>query len=75
MDYIAMVEKAREELLQEVNQRCDDLIRRYQEEEQGISPKIEVRERTLAWSSPATLKGKKPVSMTFASGETIATPT
>ena len=47
MDYIAMVEKAREELLQEVNQRCDDLIRRYQEEEQGISPKIEVRERTL----------------------------
>ena len=43
MDYIAMVEKAREELLQEVNQRCDDLIQRYQEEEQGSSPKIEVR--------------------------------
>lgn len=25
MDYVAMVEKAREEPLQEVNQRCDDL--------------------------------------------------
>lgn len=46
MDYIAMIEKAREELLQEVNRRCNDLIRRYQEEEQGISPKAEVRERT-----------------------------
>ena len=75
MDYIAMIEKAREELLQEVNQRCDDLIRRYQEEEQGISPKIEVRERTLAWSSPAALKGKYPVALTFASGEVVLTPT
>lgn len=75
MDYIAMIEKAREELLQEVNQRCDDLIRRYQEEEQGISPKIEVRERTLAWSSPATLKGKYSVALTFASGEVVLTPT
>lgn len=74
MDYIAMIEKVREELLQEVNQRCDDLIRRYQEE-QGISPKIEVRERTLAWSSPATLKGKYPVALTFASGEVVLTPT
>ena len=35
MDYIAMIEKAREELLQEVNQRYDDLIRRYQEDKQG----------------------------------------
>lgn len=74
MDYIAIIEKVREELLQEVNQRCDDLIRRYQEE-QGISPKIEVRERTLAWSSPATLKGKYPVALTFASGEVVLTPT
>ena len=70
MDYIAMVEKAREELLQEVNRRCDDLIRRYQEEEQGISPKTEVRERTLAWISPAALKGKRPVA-----GEVVLTPT
>lgn len=75
MDYIAMIEKAREELLQEVNQRYDNLIRRYQEEEQGISPKIEVRERTLAWSSPAALKGKYPVALTFASGEVVLTPT
>ncbi|CAK7089349.1 MAG: hypothetical protein ENTB_04686 [Enterocloster aldenensis] len=75
MDYIAMIEKAREELLQEVNRRCDDLIRRYQEEEQGISPKAEVRERTLAWISPATLKGKRPVALTFASGEVVQTPT
>ena len=29
MDYIAMIEKVREELLQEVNQRCDALIQRY----------------------------------------------
>ena len=75
MDYIAMIEKAREELLQEVNRRCDDLIRRYQEEEQGISPKAEVRERTLAWISPAALKGKRPVALTFASGEVLQTPT
>lgn len=75
MDYIAMIEKVREELLQEVNQRCDDLIRRYQEEEQGISPKTEVRERTLAWISPAALKGKRPVTLTFASGEVVLTPT
>lgn len=75
MDYIAMIEKAREELLQEVNRRCDDLIRRYQEEEQGISPKTEVRERTLAWISPASLKGKRPVALTFASGEVVLTPT
>lgn len=75
MDYIAMIEKAREELLQEVNRRCDDLIRRYQEEEQGISPKTEVRERTLAWISPAALKGKRPVALTFASGEVVLTPT
>ena len=75
MDYIEMVEKAREELLQEVNRRCDALIRNYQEEEQGISSRPENQKRILAWVSPATLKGKKPVSMTFASGETIATPT
>ena len=75
MDYIEMVEKVREELLQEVNRRCDALIRNYQEEEQGISSRPENQKRILAWVSPATLKGKKPVSMTFASGETIATPT
>ena len=33
MDYIEMVEKVREELLQEVNRRCDALIRNYQEED------------------------------------------
>lgn len=75
MDYIEMVEKVREELLQEVNRRCDALIRNYQEEEQGISSRPENQKRILAWVSPATLKGKKPVSLTFASGETIATPT
>ena len=75
MDYIEMVEKVRAELLQEVNRRCDALIRNYQEEEQGISSRPENQKRILAWVSPATLKGKKPVSMTFASGETIATPT
>ena len=75
MDYIEMVEKVREELLQEVNRRCDALIRNYQEEEQGISSRPENQKRILPWVSPATLKGKKPVSMTFASGETIATPT
>ena len=31
MDYIEMVERVREELLQEVNRRCDKLIRSYQE--------------------------------------------
>ena len=75
MDYIEMVEKVREELLQEMNRRCDALIRNYQEEEQGISSRPENQKRILAWVSPATLKGKKPVSLTFGSGETIATPT
>lgn len=75
MDYIEMVEKIRRELLQEVNWRCDALIRNYQEEEQGISSRSEDQKRALAWVSPATLKGKRPVSLTFASGETVATPT
>lgn len=75
MDYIEIVEKVREELLLEVNRRCDALIRNYQEEEQGISSRRENQKRALAWVSPATLKGKRPVSLTFASGETVVTPT
>lgn len=75
MDYIEMVERVREELLQEVNRRCDKLIRSYQEGKQGIPSRTETWERTLAWISPATLKGKRPVSVTFASGENIETPT
>lgn len=59
MDYIEMVERVREELLQEVNRRCDKLIRSYQEGKQGIPSRTETWERTLAWISPATLKGKK----------------
>lgn len=75
MDYIDMVEKVREELLQTVNQRCDAIIRMYQNSGQGISTETETRECELAWISPAALKGKKPAGIKFATGETIETST
>lgn len=75
MDYTDVVEKAREELLKIVNQRCDAIIRMYQNGEQGISAASETRECELAWISPAALKGKKPTGIKFQSGETIETST
>lgn len=75
MEYIELIEEIREELLQIVNQRCDDLLRMYQNGEQNNYSWAETRECRLAWFSPATLKGKRPRSLTFPSGETVVTPT
>lgn len=75
MKYIELIEEIREELLQIVNQRCDALLWMYQNGEQNNYSWLETRECRLAWISPATLKGKRPLSLTFPSGETVATPT
>lgn len=75
MKYIELIEEIREELLQIVNQRCDALLWMYQNGEQNNYSWVETRECRLAWISPATLKGKRPLSLTFPSGETVATPT
>ena len=75
MKYIELIEEIREELLQIVNQRCDALLWMYQNGEQNNYSWAETRECRLAWISPATLKGKRPLSLTFPSGETVATPT
>lgn len=75
MDYIELIEKVREELLQLVNQRCDAVIQMYQNREQNINLGTEIRECELAWVSPSVLKGKKPIALKFASGETVETPT
>lgn len=75
MDYVKMIEQARKEMLQEVNQRCDELIQQYQNGEQGTQPKTMIRECRLGWVSPTALKGKRPLSITFTSGETVVTPT
>lgn len=75
MDYIELIEEIRAELLQVVNQRCDDMIRMYQNGEPYNRSEIRSRECRLGSTSPSMLKGKRPVSVTFASGETIETPT
>ena len=75
MDYIELIEEIRAELLQVVNQRCDDMIRMYQNGESYNRSEIRSRECCLGRTSPSMLKGKRPVSVTFASGETIETPT
>ncbi len=75
MDYIELIEEVREELLQVVNQRCDDMSRMYQKGEPYNRSEIRSRECRLGRISPSMLKGKKPVSVTFASGETIETST
>ncbi len=44
MDYIELIEEIRAELLQVVNQRCDDMIRMYQSEfGKSIGYGIEIR--------------------------------
>ena len=75
MDYIGLIEEVRAELLQIVNQRCDDMIRMYQNGEPYNRSEIRSRECRLGRTSPSMLKGKRPVSVTFASGETIETST
>lgn len=75
MDYIELIEKVRAELLQVVNQRCDDMIQMYQNGDPYNRSEIRRRECCLGRISPSMLKGKRPVSVTFASGETIETPT
>ena len=75
MDYIEMVEKIREELIQMVNQKCDTMIQMYQEGSQSAYSESSVMENKLAWIAPATLKGKKPIGLKFASGENMKTPT
>ena len=73
MNYIELIEKVREELLQVVNQRCDDMIQMYQNGEPYNRSEIRSRECRLGRISTYMLKGKKPVSVTFASGETVET--
>ena len=75
MKYIELIEEIREELLQVVNQRCDDLLQMYQNGERNNYSWAEIPKCRLAWISPATLKGKRPISLTFPSGETVAAPT
>lgn len=74
MDYIEMVEKIREELIQMINRKCDAMLQMYQDDSQSICSG-KVRERKLAWIAPSTLKGKKPIGLKFASGESVKTPT
>lgn len=75
MDYIELVEEVRAELLQVVNQRCDDLIRIYQNGEPCHRSEIRSRECRLGRTSPSMLKWKRLFSVTFTSGETIETLT
>ena len=75
MDYIELIEEVRAELLRVVNQRCDDMIWMYQNGEPYNYSETSSRECRLGRTSPSMLKGKRPVSVTFASGETIETPT
>ena len=75
MDYIELIEEVRAELLQVVNQRCDDMIQMYQHREPYSRSEIRSRECRLGRTLPSMLKGKRPVSVTFASGETVETPT
>ncbi len=69
MDYIELIEEVRAELLRVVNQRCDDMIWMYQNGEPYNRSEISSRECRLGRTSPSMLKGKRPVSVTFASGE------
>ena len=73
MDYIKEIEKMREELVRIVNHRCDELILLCHNETMELEPAI--TERELAWSSPATFKGKKPLAVKLSSGEIIETST
>lgn len=75
IDYIKLIEEVRAELLQVVNQRCDDMIQMYQNGDPYNRSEIRSRECLLGRIFPSILKGKRPVSVTFASGETIETPT
>lgn len=75
MDYIEMVEKIREELIQMVNQKCDAMIQMHQDGSQSAYSENCVMENKLAWIVPATLKGKKPIGLEFASGISVKTPT
>ena len=70
-----MVEKIREELIQMVNQKCDTMIQMYQEGSQSAYSEDRVMKDKLAWIVPATLKGKKPIGLEFASGVSVKTPT
>lgn len=74
MDYIKMLEEMQKELLS-VSNRCDALISWYQNQGEIVDSEPIIAERELAWTSPATFKGKKPVAVKFASGETIETST
>ena len=67
MDYIEMVEKMREELIQMVNQKCDIMIQMYQNGSQSMYSENRVMENKLAWIASATLKGKTPIGLKFAS--------
>lgn len=75
MDYIEMVEKMREELIQMVNRKCDAMIQGYQNREQIACSENRVMESELAWIAPATLKGKKTIGLEFTSGVSVKTPT
>lgn len=74
MDNLKMLEKIREEL-QNVSNRCDELISWYQNQGEIVDSEPIIAERELAWTSPATFKGKKPVAVKFATGEIIETST
>lgn len=75
MDYIEMVEQIREELIQMVNRKCDAMLQIYQNGSQIVCSENRVMESALAWITPATLKGKKPIGLKFTSGENVKTST
>ena len=70
MDYIELIKEVRAELPRVVNQRCDDMIRMYQNGEPYNRSEIRSRQCRLGRTFPSMLKGKRLVSVTFASGET-----
>jgi len=75
VDYIEMVEQMREELIKMVNRKCDAMLQMYQDGGQIVCSENRVMESELAWTAPATLKGKKPIELKFASGERVKIPT
>ena len=75
MDYEKQIEELREDLIRQVNQKCDSLLEAYRNGGQcDLHEKRECEHRLIA-VSPAELKGKKPLAIQTKSGEWIETLT
>lgn len=69
------MEQIREELIQMANRKCDAMLQMYQDDSQMMTSEQRLTEDKLAWIAPAALKGKQPIGLKFASGESVKTPT